>query len=247
MSRSILAALSAWGPSARIEGRLGGGNRGEVWAVQIGGSRYAARLSRRSAPALEWEIELLTFLRGGGILVPGVLPTMDGRSQAKGLVVYGYLEGAPPNCERDWMLVAEELRRLHELTRDWPQRPGFRSTRELLAEDAGGDVHLDLMPEEVVVRIRGTWEAIADEPTSVVHGDPGAGNVRIRDGRAGFLDWDEARVDASVLDLADLPLDVVGDVGAERLARARRAADAWEAANAWTLEPEYARQRLSRL
>ncbi len=172
---------------------------------------------------------------------------MDGRRQAEGLVVYGWLEGDPPNWERDWMLVAEELRRLHELTRDWPQRLGFRSTRELLAEDAGGDVHLDLMPEEVVVRIRGAWKAIADEPTSVVHGDPGPSNVRIQDGRAGFLDWDEARVDASVLDLADLPLDPGGDVGTERLAKARRAADAWEAASAWILEPGYARQRLSRL
>ncbi len=202
-----------------------------MWAVHIGGCRYAARLSKRSAPALEWEIELLTFLRGAGMLVPGVLPTLDGRRQAEGLVVYGWLEGDPPSCERDWMLVVKDLRRLHKLTRQWPQRPGFRSTRELLAEDAGGDVHLDLMPEEVVVRIRGAWKAIADEPTSVVHGDPGAANIRIRGGRVGLLDWDEARVDASVLDLAGLPLELAGTLGADRLERARRAADAWEAAN----------------
>lgn len=66
-------------------------------------------------------------------------------------------------------------------------------------------------------------------------------------GRAGFLDWDEARVDASILDLADLPLDLSAQLGVERLARARRAADAWEAANSWLLEPEYARRRLARL
>ncbi len=215
--------------------------------VHIGGHRYAARLSKRSAPALEWEIELLDFLRGAGMLVPDVLPALDGRRQVGGVVMYGWLEGRPPETEDDWRLVLSELSRVHELTRHWPQRPGFRSTRQLLIEDAGGDVRLGLMPPEAVARIRGAWDAIADEPTSVVHGDPGASNVRIRDGRAGFLDWDEARVDASVLDLADLPLDVVGEVGAERLAKARRAADAWEAANAWILEPGYARQRLSRL
>jgi aminoglycoside phosphotransferase (APT) family kinase protein len=143
--------------------------------------------------------------------------------------------------------VARGLTRLHELTRYWSQRPGFRSTRELLAEDAGGDVHLDLMPEDSVARVREAWAAIADEPTSVVHGDPGASNIRIRDGRAGLLDWDEARVDASALDLAYLPVDLAGELGMERLARARRAAGAWEAANSWLLEPEYARRRLARL
>ncbi len=243
----IGAALSAWGPSARVEGRLGGGNRGAVWAVRVGDRRYAARLSARTPGALEWEVELLDFLRGAGMLVPEVLPTSGGRRHVDGLVLYGWLEGDPPSCERDWVLVARELRRLHGLTRGWRQRPDFRSTRELLAEDAGGDVHLDLMPEEWMARVREAWTTISDEPTSVVHGDPGAANIRIRGGRVGLLDWDEARVDASVLDLAGLPLELAGTLGADRLGRARRAADAWEAANSWLLEPEYARRRLARL
>jgi hypothetical protein len=51
----------------------------------------------------------------------------------------------------------------------------------------------------------------------------------------------------SLLDLADLPLDLSGEIDPARLEQARRAADAWEAANGWVAEPEYARRRLARL
>lgn len=60
------------------------------------------------------------------------------------------------------------------------------------------------------------------------------------EGRVGFLDWDEARVDDPWLDLADIP-------GLEVPAAAKAAVDAWEAANAWVMEPPYARRRLGRL
>ncbi len=65
--------------------------------------------------------------------------------------------------------------------------------------------------------------------------------------QGGLLDWDEARVDASVLDLAGVPLDLSDLLDTERLERVRHAADAWEAVNGWIVEPEYARVRLSRL
>ena len=61
-----------------------------------------------------------------------------------------------------------------------------------------------------------------------------------------FIDWDECRVDASILDLADLP-HAEARIDSDRLARARAAANAWEAANSWLLEPEYARRRLAEL
>lgn len=243
----LQAAISTWGPDVRLEARLDGGNRGRVWAVAVAGRRYVARQSRRSEPALAWEIELLDYLHAAGMLVPTSLPAEDGRRQVDGVVVHDWLDGDPPRSEADWRLVAAELERLHDLTRDWPRRPGFRSTRELLVADAGGDVRLDLMPKDAVARIRHAWQAIGDEPTSVVHGDPGPSNVRIQRGLVGFLDWDEARVDASLLDLAAIPLDLSATVGAERLARARRAVDAWEAANGWLIEPAYARRRLALL
>lgn len=72
----------------------------------------------------------------------------------------------------------------------------------------------------------------------MVHGDPCAANIRVSGGRIGFLDWDEARVDHPWLDLADIPGLAVPPV-------AEAAIDAWEAANAWVMEPSYARRRLA--
>lgn len=239
--------LAAWSTGARIEGQLGGGYRNRLWAVRIGGRRYAARLSPRPDSALDWEIQLLQCLRAADMSVPEVLTTRDGRSRVGGLTLFSWLEGHPPASEREWRLVADELARLHTFTRDWPQRPEFRSSTELLKEDVGGDVRLDLMPADAVRCIRRAWRAMRGEPMSVVHGDPGASNILLRAGRVGFIDWDEARVDVSLFDLAALPLDFVPVVGKRRLMRAQRAALAWEVANGWVPEPAYARCRLKEL
>ncbi len=75
----------------------------------------------------------------------------------------------------------------------------------------------------------------------MVHGDPGAANVRVSAAGIGLLDWDEARVDHPDLDLADLPLP------GSRDPVARAAVAAWEAAAGWRLEPDYARRRLAEL
>jgi hypothetical protein len=65
--------------------------------------------------------------------------------------------------------------------------------------------------------------------------------IRISSAGAGLLDWDEARVDYTDLDLADLP---GSGLPPARLAAARSALTAWEAANGWTIEPEYAQRQL---
>lgn len=243
----LRAVLSAWGDDFAIRGRLAGGARNEAWGLELGSRRYAARLGRRSPEALEWEARLLQSLRAADLLVPEVLPTRDGRLHSDGLLVLSWLDGETPKSERDWRRVASELQHLHELTRGWEQRPGFLSTRDLLTGDSGGDVRLDLMPEEAVVRVREAWAVLDGEPLSVVHGYPGPGNILMQVGRVGFIDWDEARVDVSLLDLASLPLDLSSELGSERLGRTRRAATAWEAANGWLLEPEYARRQLAEL
>jgi aminoglycoside phosphotransferase (APT) family kinase protein len=186
-------------------------------------------------------------MRRHGLRVPAVLPTADGRRRVGGLVLFEWLDGDPPVTDRDWRRVERTLRDLHRLTHAWPQRPSFRSTQDLLHEDRGGDVRLDLMPAEAVQRCRAAWRPLAGARTSVVHGDPGASNIRISAAGAGLFDWDEARVDAPILDLAALPLDQIDGVTSERLAQARTALDAWEAANGWVIEPAYARRRLSRL
>jgi Ser/Thr protein kinase RdoA (MazF antagonist) len=181
------------------------------------------------------------------MLVLEVLPTRDGRTHVDGLVLFGWLEGQPPSSEHDWRLVADELLRLYALTAGWPQRPTFRSSRELLEAERGGGIRLDLMPAEVVARVRRAWAGLQRESMSAVHGDPGTSNIRLQVGRAGFIDWDEARVDVSLFDLTALPSGLGLPVDADRLLRARRAATAWEVANAWVLEPAYARSRLAEL
>jgi Ser/Thr protein kinase RdoA (MazF antagonist) len=151
-----------------------------------------------------------------------------------GTVVFGWLDGDPPRDEADWRRVAAELVRLHDLTRGHRQRPGFRSTRDLLVADRGGDVDLTLMPPRAVAACRAAWAALPELPPAVVHGDPGPGNIRIQDNTVGFLDWDESRVDNPAIDLAELPVRVLPrDIDAA----AKLAAEAWEAANGWQAEP----------
>jgi Ser/Thr protein kinase RdoA (MazF antagonist) len=235
--------LDAWGRGGVVLERLGGGHRNQVWAVRVGGRRCAARDSGRPAAALDWELDLLEELAGAGLAVPRAVPTLGGRRRVGGLVVFTWVEGEPPGSERDWRLVADELARLHRLTAGRPQRPGFASTRELLTAERGGDVRLDQMPAEVVALCRAAWSRLAGGATAVVHGDPGPQNLRLRGDRVGLLDWDESRVDCPELDLAWLPVDRLG--AGRRVARA--AAEAWEVANGWTVEPEHARRRLAEL
>src|SRR5690606_4775370 len=129
-------------------------------------------------------------------------PSSDGRLFVDGLMVIAYLEGGPPRDDRDWRAVAETLRAVHAATRDWPQRPGWRASADLMHADRGTKIDLTAMPAEAVARCRAAWARLAGRPTSVVHGDPNPGNIRISGGRVGLIDWDEAHVDVPELDLA---------------------------------------------
>jgi Ser/Thr protein kinase RdoA (MazF antagonist) len=226
-----------------VIGPLTGGNRNTVLEIRLGGRRLAARGSRRPAVSLDWELDLLGHLARHGLRVPDVVPALDGRRHVGGVVVQTWLDGAPPE-PRDWPAVAAVLARLHELTTGWPQRPGFASTRELLTAERGGDVDLTAMPAAAVAACRRAWARLEGSPQAVVHGDPGPSNIRVSEAGPGLLDWDESRVDYTDLDLADLP---GSHLPPGRLAVARTAATAWEAANGWIVEPSYARRQLARL
>jgi Ser/Thr protein kinase RdoA (MazF antagonist) len=231
-----------------VTGPLGGGNRNTVLEVRRGTERLVARRSARSAASLDWEIGLLDHLARHGLRVPAVIPARDGRQHVDGVVVLSWLDGSPPGPD-DWPAVAAFLRRLHAVTAGWPQRPGFASTRELITVDRGGDADLSTMPPDAVSACRAAWRRLAGTPQAVVHGDPGPANIRVTSAGAGLLDWDEARVDYTDLDLADLP---EGDPPADflppiRLAAARSAVRAWEAASGWRAEPSYARRQLALL
>jgi Ser/Thr protein kinase RdoA (MazF antagonist) len=224
-------ALTQWGGDvARIE-PLTGGVANEVWSVRVNGRAAVGRLGARSDADLAWETELLLHLDDRGLTVPVPIPTTDGRYFADGLVVMTYVEGEPPETESDWRRVAATLRQLHRLTQGWHQRPGWRSSTDLLHTASGTKVDLGAMPAEGVDRCRAAWARLSGRETCVVHGDPNPGNIRITPDRVAMIDWDESRVDVADLDLA-LPYNAAGlDEGAYDIAA--QASAAWEAAVCW--------------
>ena len=234
--------LKAWGPLEVIE-VLGGGNRNSVAEARLGARHVVVRRSRRPPASLTWEADLLDHLARNGLRVPAVVPALDGRRHIDGVMVQTWLDGTPP-AVADWDAIAAFLRRLHQITATWPQRPGFASTRDLLTTERGGDVDLSAMPPDAVAECRRAWARLQGSPQAVVHGDPGPANIRISAEGPGLLDWDEARVDYTDLDLAELP---GGELPLPRLTLAREAVTAWEAANGWIIEPSYAQQRLDLL
>ncbi len=237
--------LGQWGEVVTRVEPLTGGAANEVWRVRIDGRLAVARLGSRSDADLAWETDLLRHLESEGLTVPVPIPTPDGRSSVDGLVVMPWIEGRPPRTSADWRRVAETLQRLHRVTRDWPQRPGWRSSTDLLNARTGTRVDLDAMPAEAVDRCRAAWARLVGRPTCVVHGDTNPGNIRLTADRVALIDWDESHVDVADLDLV-LPhnaaaLDeAVLDVTAQ-------ASAAWEAAVCWdpTGEDGYAARRLA--
>ncbi|MEU4625619.1 phosphotransferase [Actinoplanes sp. NPDC023801] len=234
-------ALRYWGEdSTRIE-PLAGGVANDVWSVRVGGRLAVGRLGTRSDADLAWETELLQYLDRAGLAVPAPIPATDGRLFAGGLVVMTYLDGGPPETRDDWRRVAATLRLLHRLTQDWPQRPGWRSSVDLLHAESGTKIDLGAMPAEGVARCRAAWARLAGRPTSVVHGDPNPGNIRMTADRVGLIDWDESHADVPDLDLV-LPGNAAGledtayDIAAQ-------ASAAWEAAVCW--DDDYSVKRLA--
>jgi Ser/Thr protein kinase RdoA (MazF antagonist) len=233
-------ALEQWGDVARVA-PLSGGVANDVWSVRIDGRPAVGRLGARSDADLAWETELLVHLDCEGLTVPVPIPTSDGRLFADGLVVMTYVEGGPPETEADWRRVADTLHGLHEVTQHWPQRPGWRSSTDLLHADTGTRIDLGAMPTEAVARCRAAWARLAGRQTCVVHGDTNPGNVRMTADRVALIDWDEAHVDVPALDLL-LPHNAAGLDDGEHDTAAQASA-AWEAAVCW--DDGHSKQRLA--
>jgi Ser/Thr protein kinase RdoA (MazF antagonist) len=234
-------ALEEWGDDvARME-PLTGGVANQVWSLRVNGQLAVGRLGTRSDADLAWETGLLRHLDSEGMAVPVPIPTTDGRLFADGLVVMTFVEGGPPETEADWRRVADMLRRLHELTQGWPQRPGWCSSTDLLEVATGTKIDLRAMPAEGVARCRAAWARLSGRQTCVVHGDPNPGNIRITADRVAMIDWDESHVDVPDLDLA-LPYNAAA-LGEDARDIAAQASAAWEAAVCW--DDEYAVGRLA--
>jgi Ser/Thr protein kinase RdoA (MazF antagonist) len=236
-------ALGQWGDGAERVEKIAGGVANDVWSVRVGGRLAIGRLGARTDADLAWETELLRHLDREGLTVPVPIPTVDGRLFAGGLVVMTYVEGGPPETEADWRRVAETLRSLHRVTRGWPQRPGWRSSTDLLHADSGTKIDLGAMPAEAVARCRAAWARLVGRPTCVVHGDPNPGNVRMTADRVALIDWDEARADVPDLDLA-LPHNAAG-LDDDAYDVAAQASAAWEAAVCW--DDDYSLMRLAQV
>jgi Ser/Thr protein kinase RdoA (MazF antagonist) len=239
-------ALDQWGDDvARIKPLTGGVGVNEVWSVRVNGRLAVARLGRRSNDDLSWETELLRHLDREGLTVPVPIPTTDGRHFADGLVVMTYVTGGPPETEADWRRVADTLRQLHGLTQGWPQRPGWRSSTDLLHAETGTRIDLRAMPADGVARCRAAWARLSGREQCVVHGDTNPGNIRMTADRVALIDWDESHVDVPDLDLV-LPHNAGGlDDDTHHVAAQARAA--WEAAVCWDPSgtDEFALKRLA--
>ncbi len=234
-------ALSLWDDAKRVE-RLAGGVANDVWSVRLGDQLAVARLGRRSDADLAWEAGLLQHLNRNRLTAPVPIPTRDGRLFVDGLMLMTFVEGGPPATADDWRRVARTLRELHRLTQGWPQRPGWRSSIDLLSAESGTRIDLNRMPPEAVARCRAAWRRLAGRDMAVVHGDPNPRNIRLTGERVAFIDWDEAHVDVPDLDLGNLPDNAAGFDEAARDVAAQASA-AWEAAVCW--DDDHSKNRLA--
>ena len=235
-------ALGQWGDDAVRIGPLSGGVANDVWSVRVNGQVAVARLGKRSDADLAWEAQLMQHLDRAGLIVPVPIPTTDGRLFADGLTVMRYIQGGPPETAADWRRVAETLRQVHRLTQNWPQRPGWRSSTDLLTAESGTRINLAAMPAEAVARCRAAWARLAGRQTCVVHGNPTSpANIRMTANQVALIDWDESHADVPDLDLA-LPHNAAGlDEQAHDIAA--QASAAWEAAVCW--KDDYSVRRLA--
>jgi Ser/Thr protein kinase RdoA (MazF antagonist) len=234
-------ALGQWGHEAARIVRLAGGVANDVWSVRVHGQLAAGRLGARSDADLGWETELLQHLHREGLAAPVPIPTAEGPLFADGLVVMTYMEGGPPQTEADWRRVADTLRQLHRLTQGWPQRPGWRSSTDLLHAETGTRINLCAMPPEGVARCRAAWARLAGRQTCVVHGDLNPRNIRVTANRVALIDRDESYADVPDLDLV-LPHNAADlDDGARDIAA--QASAAWQAAVCW--DDAYSIERLA--
>ena len=225
---------------------LSGANRNPVLLVELGGEPFVARETRRSAEALSWLEAVHAQAREVGLVTPDAVRSRDGNLVEDGVSLQHFIEGRPPDAQ-NLARLRSLLRSLHEATRGARQRPGFASSAALVRQPRAGDIDLSTMPADVVGACRAAWERLADAPRSVVHGDLRRENILVTpDGTVALVDWDEARVDASILDEVALSI-ALGGRPRPGWEAAETALRAWEVASCWGLEPTYARRLAARL
>lgn len=234
--------FDAWG-GLRLLHRLQEGNRNEVWHGDLVGRSVAVRRSARPAASLDWELDTLVRVADHSVRVAEVIAADDGRRLVDGIVVQRWIDGRQPQSEADWRLVAAALERVHAVEVD--QRPGAAVVTELDRLGRSVDADLSAVPQDVADVVLEVFGSMTDVPVSLIHGDTGPSNILIDEGDdVWLLDWDESRVDLTWHDLSNLGVQILDRA---QHTRAVVLSHAWEAVNAWVVEPDYARRRFAQL
>jgi Ser/Thr protein kinase RdoA (MazF antagonist) len=204
-----VTGLEAWG--AVVIGPMPGGARSRLWRVEVGGRTCVARRVTAGEPSLRWLVRLQAVAVAQGLRLAPLIPASNGAMTVGGWTVEPWLEGQPATAA-DLPEVRRVLQRMHRATRGLPPRPGLVSRLPLRLPVEKGEV-------------------------AAVHGDVHPGNVlRLAGGGLALIDWEEARIGDTRLDL-----------GFSRDAAGRAAHAAAEVAACWRVEPQRARMMARRL
>ena len=228
---------AGWGPGFRAVRQLTEGTTAPALLVEREGHLFVAKRAALTEASAAWQATLLSLLHDQGLRVPLLIPSLDGAFSSAGWVLMTHIDGRPPVGDDDWAGVRRYLDVVHNSTRDWTARPDMPAVVQLLQE------HSDLRPgmsAEVQSLLRRAWSAITESPTSVVHGDPNEHNVLMTPRGPALVDWEESRVDFSVLDYAGLP-------GGNALGVGYAASVAWEVYLFWERQSPYLLRRLAEL
>ncbi len=228
-----IETLEYWG-SYDVLSKFDGGMVADVYLIRLNNTLAVARFGTRSESYLRWEIDLIELLDRSGLRVPQFIRTSDGRAHVRGVTVMEYIEGREASTSSDESAVCDYLAKVHKATLNYPQRPLCISTSDVAQDATGENLDLSALPKDKFELCRTSWAALPKHDTSVVHGDPSSSNARVTDDGVVLFDWDEARVDFSIIDFGYAPSDVAG-LG-ENYKVARRAYMAWDAAVCWSLE-----------
>lgn len=234
MNQHLLeSSLRAWG-KAKILQPLIGGHRNEAWLLDLEGVKRVAKTTRRTQAALEWLAPVHDAAERAGFVVPHLIPARGGQLVVSGVTVETFIAGEPAT-RANLPRIADMVMRFHQESQGIPQRPTFTSATALLDQNRGGDVDLASMPPRLVAACRSAWQALVNQPYSVIHGDLNPSNLLLTpSGTPALVDWDESRVDASLFD------ELACQPERQRSDEEERALLAWEIAVCWHVEHDYA-------
>lgn len=233
--------LRAFGLEGARQQTLEAGHVNQHWRIGKGGERVVLRKYGvpRSDAGIHWEQDVMAFAAAQGWPVPLARPTATGgrvfRRDGEAWTCHAFLDGKQATADTAALrnIIGRLLGRLHRDLAGFAvegQRPGFGKTWELdvVVEAAGagsfnalvaafGREYPDLAANIRRQRYRNLRELsrlhYPDLPDYPIHGDFAPRNLLFREGQlTGLLDFDFARSDARVCDLAPLlmpfqPLD----------------------------------------